>query len=114
MKVSKEGETVPSVVPLLLTPIVTLAVGWLLSLTVNVAVPPASVVLPLMLLTVNGSIVKGVIVRILLAFPAESVTVIVQSEYVPSFKESKVMILFPEVADVVLEVQDPPYVMVPA
>ena len=41
----EEGETVPSVVSLLLTPIVTLAVGWMLSLTVNVAVPPASVVL---------------------------------------------------------------------
>ena len=60
------------------------------------------------------STVKGVIVRVLLAFPAESVTVIVQSEYVPSFKETKVMVLFPEGADVVLEVQDPPYVMVPA
>ena len=76
----EEGETVPSVVSELLTPIVTLAVGWELSFTVNVAVPPASVVLPLMLLTVNGSIVKGVIVRILLAFPELSVTLIVQFE----------------------------------
>jgi hypothetical protein len=47
---------------------------------VNVAVPPVSVVLPLMLLMVNGSIVKGVIVRILLAFPVLSVTLIVQFE----------------------------------
>ena len=77
---SEEGETVPSEVSELLTPIVTLAAGWELSLTVNVAVPPASVVLPLMLLTVNGSIVKGVIVRILLAFPELSVTLIVQFE----------------------------------
>ena len=77
---SEEGETVPSEVSELLTPIVTLAVGWELSFTVNVAVPPASVVLPLMLLTVNGSIVKGVIVRILLAFPELSVTLIVQFE----------------------------------
>ena len=77
---SEEGETVPSEVLELITPIVTLAVGWELSFTVNVAVPPASVVLPLMLLTVNGSIVKGVIVRILLAFPELSVTLIVQFE----------------------------------
>ena len=53
---SEEGETVPSPVSELLTPIVTLAVGWLLSLTVNVAVPPASVVLPLMLLTVKPAV----------------------------------------------------------
>ena len=62
MKVSKEGETVPSVVSELLTPIVTLAVGWLLSLTVNVAVPPASVVLPLMLLTVKPAVSSSVLV----------------------------------------------------
>ena len=48
------------------------------------------------------------IVKELLAFPAESVTVIVQSEYVPSFKETKVMVLFPLVADVLLEEQEPP------
>ena len=59
------------------------------------------------------STVKGVIVRVLLAFPAESVTVIVQSEYVPSFKETKVMVLFPEVADVIPDEQEPPYVIVP-
>ena len=62
MKVSKEGETVPSPVSELLTPIVTLAVGWLLSLTVNVAVPPASVVLPLMLLTVKPAVSSSVLV----------------------------------------------------
>ena len=74
------GETVPSQVLELLTAIFKLAVGWELSFAVNVAVPPASVVLPLMLLTVNGSIVKGVIVRVLLAFPVLSVTLIVQFE----------------------------------
>jgi len=36
------GDTAPSVVSLELSPIVTLAVGWLVSLTVNVAWPPAS------------------------------------------------------------------------
>ena len=59
------------------------------------------------------STVKGVIVRVLLVFPAESVTVIVQSEYVPSFKETKVIVLFPEVADVIPDEQEPPYVIVP-
>ena len=37
-----------------------------------------------------------------------SVTVIVQSEYVPSLKETKVIVLLPVVADVVLEEQEPP------
>ena len=54
------------------------------------------------------STVKEVIVSVLLAFSAESVTIIVQSEYVPSFKETKVIVLFPLIADVVLEEQDPP------
>ena len=45
----------------------------------------------------------------------KSVTVIVQF-VVGSFTqcETKVIELFPEVADVVLEEQEPPYVMVPA
>jgi hypothetical protein len=82
VKVIDEGETVPSEVSELLRPIVTLAVGWELSFTVNVAVPPASVVLPLMLLTVmpDASIAKGVIVKVLLLFPVLSVTLIVQFE----------------------------------
>ena len=42
------------------------------------------------------------------------VTVIVQSAYVPSLRELKVIVLFPVVADVVLEEQEPPYVMVHA
>src|SRR2546429_4741933 len=44
VKVRLEAETVPSAVLLLLSGIVTLAVGWLVRTTVNVAAPPASVV----------------------------------------------------------------------
>ena len=44
MKVTLAGLTVPSVVSFELTPIVTSAVGCEFSTTVNVAVPPASVV----------------------------------------------------------------------
>ena len=54
------------------------------------------------------------IVKELLAFPAESVTITVQFEYVPSLKETKVIVLLLVVAEVVLEEQEPPYVMVPA
>ena len=60
------------------------------------------------------STTNELIVKELLAFPTESVTVIVQSEYVPSFKETKVMVLFPLVADVVPDEQEPPKVIVPA
>ena len=52
--------------------------------------------------------------RASLTFPAESVTVTVQFEYVPSLRESKVIVLFPWFAVVVLEEQEPPYAMVPA
>ena len=52
-----------------------------------------------------ASTVNEVIVRVLLTFPAISVTIIVQFEYVPSLKETKVMVLFPDVAEVVLEEQ---------
>ena len=55
-----------------------------------------------------------VIVKELLTFPAESVTVIVQFEYVPSLNVFRVIVLFPATAVVVLEEQEPPYVMVPA
>ena len=58
--------------------------------------------------------VNVVIVKELLTFPAESVTVIVQFEYVPSLNVSRVIVLFPAIAVVVLEEQEPPYVMVPA
>ena len=44
VNVSEAGLTVPSVVSLELTAMVTSAVGWLSSTTVKVAVPPASVV----------------------------------------------------------------------
>ena len=63
-----------------------------------------------------GAVVSGVVVSTekvdivseLLIFPAISVTVIVQSVYVPSLKEFKVIVLFPEIAEVVLEEQEPP------
>ena len=44
VKVSMSVDTVPSSVALLLTPITTFAVGWVFNTTVNVAVPPDSVV----------------------------------------------------------------------
>src|SRR5262245_39236730 len=44
VKLTDTGDTVPSAVLELDRPIVTSAVGWLVSTTVNVAVPPASVV----------------------------------------------------------------------
>ncbi len=52
--------------------------------------------------------------RVLLAFPEESVTIIVQSEYVPSSRAVKVMALFEAEAEEVELLQLPPYVMVPA
>ena len=52
--------------------------------------------------------VNDVIVSVLLTFPAESVTEIVQFEKVPSVKEIKVIVLLPVVAEVVLEEQEPP------
>jgi chorismate mutase len=47
-------------------------------------------------------------------FPAASVTVIVQFEYVPAASALNVTVLFPDVADVVAEEQEPPYKIVPA
>ena len=58
--------------------------------------------------------VNEVTERVLLAFPEESVTVIVQSEYVPSSRDVKVMLLLPEETDEVVLLQLPPYVIVPA
>ena len=58
--------------------------------------------------------VKGVIVRESLKFVSEFSleivleTVIVQSAYVLSLRELKVMVLLPEIADVVLEEHGPP------
>ena len=62
-----------------------------------------------------GAVVSGVVVSTekvdivseLLTIPAVLVTVIVQSVYVPSIKEFKVIVLFPEIAEVVLEEQEP-------
>ena len=44
LKVTLDGDTVPSKILLLLRLITTLAIGWVLSTIVKVAVPPASVV----------------------------------------------------------------------
>ncbi len=53
VKVRLVGETVPSVVSLLDSAMLTLALGWVPSTTVKVAVPPASVVIrPMVGLTV--------------------------------------------------------------
>ena len=60
------------------------------------------------------SIVKDDIVRELINVESAISTVIVQSEYVPSLRESKVIVLFPCFTVVVLEEQEPPYVEVPA
>ena len=59
-------------------------------------------------------IVKEVIVRESLKFVTDLLvvtvieTLIVQSAYVPSLRELKVMVLLPEIADVVLEEHEPP------
>ena len=58
--------------------------------------------------------VKEVIVREPLKFVSDLLvvivleTVIVQSAYVPSLRELKVMVLLPEIAEVVLEEHEPP------
>ena len=53
------------------------------------------------------STINEVIVSKLLSFPALSVTVSAQFEYVPSLNGPKVMVLSPELADFVLEEQEP-------
>ena len=63
---------------------------------------------------VGMTTVNEVILWELLIFPSESVTVIVQFEYVPSLSVFRVIVLFPATALVVLEEQGPPYVIVPA
>ena len=63
--------------------------------------------------------VKEVIVRESLKFVTDLLvvtvieTLIVQSAYVPTLKVFKVMVLLPEIAEVVLEEHEPPYVMTP-
>ncbi len=59
-------------------------------------------------------IVNEVTERALLAFPAESVTVIVQFEYVPSFRALKVIVLLSPEVELSELLQSPPYVMSPA
>ncbi len=60
------------------------------------------------------STVKEVIVRESLKFVSEFFleivleTVIVQSAYVPTLKVFKVMVLLPEIAEVILEEHEPP------
>ena len=61
-----------------------------------------------------ASTLKEVIVREPFKFNCWLVTVMVQSEYVPSLNEAKVIVLFPLIAEVVLEEHEPPYVIVPA
>ena len=60
------------------------------------------------------STINEVIVSRLLSFNASSVTVIAQSEYVPSLNGPKVMVLCPELADFVLEEQGPSNAIDPA
>ena len=64
--------------------------------------------------TSNVVSITNVLIFNVVLFPELSVTVIVQFEYVPSLKVFRVIVLFPEIAIVVLEEQEPPYVMVPA
>lgn len=53
------------------------------------------------------SISKSVISRVFESLPNESVAVIVQSVYVHSPSEFSVIVLFPEIAPVVVDAQDP-------
>src|SRR5258706_246688 len=62
VKVSEDVETVPSVVSFDAIEIVTLAVGWLVSTTLKLAVPPASVVLPLIAETVIPAVSLSTVV----------------------------------------------------
>ena len=60
------------------------------------------------------AIVNEVTARALLAFPAESVTLTVQLEYVPSARVLKVTVLLSAEAAVAELLQPPAYPMVPA
>ena len=73
----------------------------LLSVGVGTGVTSAS--------TGGTATVNEVTARALLTFPAESVTLIVQSEYGPSARALKVIVLLS-----LLLLQLPPYVMAPA
>ena len=67
VNVRVEGLTVPSAVLELLTAIVTLAVGWHESFTVNVAVVQYSVVTPLIVVTVNPAVSSSMFVTVISA-----------------------------------------------
>ena len=58
--------------------------------------------------------ITNVLILNMALLPELLVTVIVQLAYVPSLKVLKVMVLFPTIAEVVLEEHEPPYVIVPA
>lgn len=60
------------------------------------------------------SIINGAKVRILLTLFAASLTVIVQFEYAPSARVLRVRVLVPTLAEEVVLVHEPPYVIVPA
>ena len=62
--------------------------------------------------TVNGEIESELVIL----SPESDITfetIILQSVYVPSNRVFKVIVLFPVIAEVVLEEQDPPYEIVP-
>ena len=62
--------------------------------------------------TVNGEIESELVIL----SPESDITfetIILQSVYVPSNRVFKVIVLFPAIAEVVLEEQDPPYEIVP-
>ena len=64
VKVRLAGATVPSVVSLLEIPVETSAVGSAFRTTVKVAVPPASVVLPLIADTVNPDVSSSRLIKV--------------------------------------------------
>ena len=70
--------------------------------------------LPLMFPFANVESITNELIFNVAPLPEVFVTVIVQSEYVPSPKEFRVIVLFPTLALSVLDEQEPPYVMVPA
>ena len=58
--------------------------------------------------------VKEVILSKLITFLVVSVTVIMQFVKLPSLKENNVIVVFPEIAEVVLDELELPYVIFPA
>ncbi len=83
--------------------------------TVGVSPIFSTVSLSVKVLT-EGEVVSitNVLILNMALLPELLVTVIVQLAYVPSLKVLKVMVLFPTIAEVVLEEHEPPYVIVPA